>query len=437
MGRRRRLRRPCRLAHKDVLVTDSKFSDFGLADPIQRALTARNHVVPTPIQIGAIPQLLAGRDLMGIAQTGTGKTAAFALPILDRLSRTRDNRHGRRPRALILAPTRELAIQIGAEFGAYAKYLHLRQTVIFGGVGQKPQVDALRRGVDILTATPGRLLDLLNQKRLGLDAVEILVLDEADRMLDMGFVRDVRKIIEALPAERQSLLFSATMPGEIVRLSSEILADPVHVEVTPRATPVERVEQRVYHVGAGEKQALLARILEDPAMSRVLVFSRTKHRANRISERLGKAGVDSEAIHGNKSQSARQRALKRFRAGELRVLVATDIAARGIDVDGVTHVVNYELPNEPESYVHRIGRTARAGAGGFAFSFCDPAEREHLNGIERLIRQRLAVAGDAMADTAPVDATKAGNRGRQPRRDTRARARRRDRGTAPGRARTG
>ena len=433
----RQARRPCRLAHKDVLVTDSKFSDLGLADPIQRALTDRNHVVPTPIQVRAIPELLAGRDLIGIAQTGTGKTAAFALPILDRLSRDRGKDDRRRPRALILAPTRELAIQIGAEFGAYAKYLHLRQTVIFGGVGQKPQVDALRRGVDILTATPGRLLDLMNQGRLRLDAVEILVLDEADRMLDMGFVRDVRKIIKAIPAERQSLLFSATMPTEVVRLSADILTDPVHVEVTPRATPVERVEQRVYHVGARQKQALLAHILEDPAMSRVLVFSRTKHRANRISEQLGKAGVDSEAIHGNKSQGARQRALQRFRAGQLRVLVATDIAARGIDVDGVTHVINFELPNEPESYVHRIGRTARAGAGGFAFSFCDPAERDHLNGIERLIRYRLAVAGDAMTAEAPAAATKAGNRGHQPRRDTRARERRRDRGAAQSSARTG
>ena len=433
----RQARRPCRLAHKDVLVTDSKFSDLGLADPIQRALTDRNHVVPTPIQVRAIPELLAGRDLIGIAQTGTGKTAAFALPILDRLSRGHGKDDRRRPRALILAPTRELAIQIGAEFGAYAKYLHLRQTVIFGGVGQKPQVDALRRGVDILTATPGRLLDLMNQGRLRLDAVEILVLDEADRMLDMGFVRDVRKIIKAIPADRQSLLFSATMPTEVVRLSADILTDPVHVEVTPRATPVERVEQRVYHVGAREKQALLAHILEDPAMSRVLVFSRTKHRANRISEQLGKAGVDSEAIHGNKSQGARQRALQRFRAGQLRVLVATDIAARGIDVDGVTHVINFELPNEPESYVHRIGRTARAGAGGFAFSFCDPAERDHLNGIERLIRYRLAVAGDAMAAETPVAATKAGNRERQPRRDTRARERRRDRGAAQSSARTG
>ena len=373
-------------------MTDSNFSKFGLAEPIQRALTARNHVEPTPIQARAIPELLAGRDLIGIAQTGTGKTAAFALPILDRFSRRHGKIDRRRPRALILAPTRELAIQIGEEIRAYAKYLHLRHTVIYGGVGQKPQVDALRRGVDIVTATPGRLLDLMNQGWLDLGAIEVLVLDEADRMLDMGFVRDVRKIVAALPAERQSLLFSATMPADVIRLSGEILTDPRHVEVTPRATPVARVEQRVYHVGVQDKRALLTSILEDPALSRVLVFSRTKHGANRIAYQLGKAGVDAEAIHGNKSQGARQRALNRFRAGQVRVLVATDIAARGIDVDGVTHVINYELPNEPESYVHRIGRTARAGARGFAFSFCGPAERGYLNGIERLIRYRLTVA---------------------------------------------
>ncbi len=378
---------------------DSNFSELGLADPIQRALHTRNHVIPTPIQARAIPELLAGRDMLGIAQTGTGKTAAFALPILHQLSRQRGNNRPRGPRALILAPTRELAIQIGDEFRAYGKHLHLRQTVIFGGVGQKPQVNALSRGIDILVATPGRLLDLMGQRRLGLEAVEFLVLDEADRMLDMGFVRDVRKIISALPKRRQSLLFSATMPGEIARLSGEILADPVRVEVTPQATPVENVEQSVYHVGAAGKLTLLASILDDPALSRVLVFARTKHRANRVAEQLGKSGIAVEAIHGNKSQGARQRALKRFRTGAARVLVATDIAARGIDVDGVTHVINYELPNEPESYVHRIGRTARAGARGVALSFCDPAERDYLRGIERLIRHRLAVIGEAPAAT--------------------------------------
>ncbi len=382
-------------------MTDSKFSKLGLAEPLQRALNARNHVTPTPIQVRAIPELLAGKDMLGIAQTGTGKTAAFALPILHQLSQKRGENGRRRPRALILAPTRELAIQIGEEFRLYGKHLNLRQTVIFGGVGQKPQVDALARGVDIVVATPGRLLDLMGQRQLGLDAVEFFVLDEADRMLDMGFVRDVRRIVAALPKRRQSLLFSATMPSEIARLSGEMLIDPVRIEVAPQATTVERVEQSVYHVDATGKGALLARILGDPKLSRVLVFARTKHRANRVSERLGKCGVAAEAIHGNKSQGARQRALKRFRDGHARVLVATDIAARGIDVDGVTHVINYELPNEPESYVHRIGRTARAGAGGAALSFCDPAERAYLRDIERLIRQRLVVIGDEPVMAAP------------------------------------
>ena len=384
-------------------MTDSSFSELGLADPIQRALNTRNHLIPTPIQARAIPELLAGKDLLGIAQTGTGKTAAFALPILHQLTRNRGNnghnnhRGCRSPRALILAPTRELAIQIGDEFRAYGKHLNLHQTVIFGGVSQRPQVTALSRGVDIVIATPGRLLDLMGQRRIGLEAVEFLVLDEADRMLDMGFVRDVRKIIVATPKARQSLMFSATMPSEIARLSNEILTDPVRVEVTPQATPIESLEQGIFHVAAAGKVDLLTRILADPALSRVIVFARTKHRANRVAERLGKCGVSTEAIHGNKSQGARQRALKRFRAGEVRVLVATDIAARGIDVDGVTHIINYELPNEPESYVHRIGRTARAGAGGVAFSFCDSSERAYLRDIERLIRRRLTVIGDEPA----------------------------------------
>ncbi len=382
-------------------MTNSSFSDLGLADPIQRALNARNHVIPTPIQARAIPELLAGRDMLGIAQTGTGKTAAFALPILHQLSQRRGNNGPRSPRALILAPTRELAIQIGEEFRAYGMHLHLRQTVIYGGVSQKPQVSALSRGVEIVIATPGRLLDLMGQRRLRLDAVEFLVLDEADRMLDMGFSRDVRKIISAMPKRRQSLLFSATMPDEIARLSGEILNDPVRVEVTPQATPIERIEQNIYHVHATAKTALLTDILGDPALSRVLVFARTKHRANRVAKQLDKAGVVAEAIHGNKSQGARQRALKRFRAGDARVLVATDIAARGIDVDGVTHVINYELPNEPESYVHRIGRTARAGAGGVALSFCDPAERDYLRDIERLIQRRLNVIGEQLPADGP------------------------------------
>jgi ATP-dependent RNA helicase RhlE len=381
-------------------VTDIRFSELGLADSIQHALKARNHVIPTPIQARAIPELLAGRDMLGIAQTGTGKTAAFALPILHQLSQRRGNNKPRSPRALILAPTRELAIQIGDEFHAYGKHLHLRQTVIVGGVSQKPQVNALFRGVEILIATPGRLLDLMGQRRLSLEAVEFFVLDEGDRMLDMGFVRDVRKIVSALPKTRQSLLFSATMPDEVARLSGEILVDPVRVEVTPQATPIERLEQSIYLVDSAGKRALLASILGDPALSRVIVFTRTKHRANRVAEHLGKCGVAAEAIHGNKTQGARQRALKRFRAGEARVLVATDIAARGIDVDGVSHVINYELPNEPESYIHRIGRTARAGAGGVALSFCDPTERGYLRGIERLIRRQLTVIWEAPAVVA-------------------------------------
>ena len=392
-------------------MTIDRFSDLPLSDPIKRALTQRKHINPTPIQAMAIPQLLAGRDILGIAQTGTGKTAAFALPILHMLSKTakgpgkgdkssRGGKKGWGPRALVLAPTRELAIQIGEEFRAYNKYLGLRHTMIFGGVNQRPQVTSLRRGVDIVVATPGRLLDLMGQRHVGLDAIEFLVLDEADRMLDMGFVHDVRKILAALPVTRQSLLFSATMPKEISRLSAEILSDPMRIEVTPQATPIDRIEQSIYHVPTAKKRALLDSILQNPEMSRVIVFARTKRRANRVAEQLGKSGVDAEAIHGNKSQSARQRALKRFRDGKARVLVATDIAARGIDVDAVSHVVNYELPNEPENYVHRIGRTARAGACGAAIAFCDPAERAYLNDIEKLIKQPLTVIGE---DPGPAD----------------------------------
>lgn len=381
-----------------------KFSDLGLADPIQLALKSRNHVTPTPIQQEAIPELLKGSDVLGIAQTGTGKTGAFALPILHKLSKSQAKDKRRIARALILAPTRELAIQIGEEFAAYGQNLNLRQTVIFGGVTQNPQVNALRRGVDIIVATPGRLLDLMDQGFIDLNEAEFLVLDEADRMLDMGFVRDVRKIVSALPVRRQSLLFSATMPKEIARLSGEMLNNPVRIEVTPQATPIESITQSIYHVGAADKTSLLASIMDDPALSKVIVFTRTKHRANRVADKLGKCGVDAEAIHGNKSQGARQRALSRFRAGEARVLVATDIAARGIDVDGVSHVINFELPNEPENYVHRIGRTARAGAGGAAVSFCDPAERAYLRDIERLIQRSLTVIGDGPEAIGPETA---------------------------------
>jgi ATP-dependent RNA helicase RhlE len=370
------------------------FSELELVEPLQRALVAENYQQPTPIQEQAIPHLLAGRDLLGIAQTGTGKTAAFALPILQRLAKNRVPAQRGRMRALILTPTRELAIQIEESFRSYGRHLHLRSTVIFGGVGQKPQTDALARGLDIVVATPGRLLDLMNQGHAKVDQVNVFVLDEADRMLDMGFIHDIKKVISYLPKERQSLFFSATMPDPIARLADNILKEPVRVSVTPAATTVERIEQRVYFVDASNKRALLAELLKDQSISRALIFSRTKHGADRVAEQLERGGVPADAIHGNKSQSARQRALSNFREGHARVLVATDIAARGIDIDGITHVINYELPNVPESYVHRIGRTARAGATGIAISLCDSSERAFLRDIEKLTRQNLIVVDD-------------------------------------------
>jgi len=383
-------------------VTKVTFAALGLADPLQRALETRDHTIPTPIQAQAIPQLLEGRDMLGIAQTGTGKTGAFALPILHKLFTDWDKKRGpRRTRALILAPTRELAVQISDEFRAYGANLPIRSACIFGGVGRKPQVDSLNRGVDIIVATPGRLLDVMNDARGKLDSVEFLVLDEADRMLDMGFVKDVKKIIAALPQQRQSLLFSATMPKDIVALSKEILIDPVRVEVTPEVVTVDKIDQIVRHVPTSSKAQLLTELLADESMTRVIVFTRTKHRANRVSDHLGKAGISADAIHGNKSQAARQIALKKFRDGRARVLVATDIAARGIDVDAVSHVVNYELPNEPESYVHRIGRTARAGASGQAISFCDPSEQGYLKDIEKLTGVTVTVVGDPPGPPAP------------------------------------
>lgn len=378
-------------------MTEQPFSELGLAETLQRALAERKHTTPTPIQAQAIPEVLAGRDVLAIAQTGTGKTAAFALPILHRLAGEKGGVRARAPRALVLAPTRELAIQIADEFRAYGARLPLRLAAVFGGVGQKPQVDALARGVDILVATPGRLLDLMGQRRVNLGRVEHFVLDEADRMLDMGFVPDVRRIVAALPTVRQSMMFSATMPPEVARLTSDFLRDAVRVGVTPQATPVERIRQSVFHVPTAGKRRLLTEILDDPALSRVLVFARTKHGADRLATQLERSGVAAEAIHGNKSQGGRQRALERFRRGEARVLVATDIAARGIDVDDISHVINYELPDAPESYVHRIGRTARAGADGIAYSFCDVGERNSLGQIERLIRQELTVVGDGPA----------------------------------------
>ena len=372
----------------------NSFSSLNLIEPIQRALHAEKYETPTPIQAQAIPLLLEGHDLLGIAQTGTGKTAAFALPILQRLAAGVHRAGPRSARVLVLTPTRELAVQICESFRAYGRHLKLSYTMVFGGVGQSPQVAALSRGVDVLIATPGRLLDLVNQRHIRFDSVETFVLDEADRMLDMGFIRDVRKITALLPAKRQTRLFSATMPAAIAGLAASVLRNPKRVEVTPPATTVERIRQRVLFVEKEQKRALLVSLLTEASIHRALVFTRTKRGADRVAEHLSKSGIRADAIHGNKSQNARQRALEAFRAGRLRVLVATDIAARGIDIDGITHVINYELPNEPDSYVHRIGRTARAGADGTAISFCDAEEKSFLRDIEKTIRQPVPVHDD-------------------------------------------
>jgi ATP-dependent RNA helicase RhlE len=364
------------------------FDTLGLVPELLSALDHAGYTQPTPIQQLAIPPALAGRDVLGCAQTGTGKTAAFVLPILQHL----DARAGNKPRlrALILTPTRELAAQIGASLGTYGRDLDLWHTTIFGGVSDKPQAAEVRRGVDILVATPGRLLDLMGRDIVRLDDVELFVLDEADRMLDMGFLPDVRRITKALPANRQTMFFSATMPTEIRRLAQGLLDDPVSVAVAPVSSTVDLVQQHVIFVEKNRKRTLLAELLQDPEVKHTLVFSRTKHGANRIVRELAKAGIAADAIHGNKSQGARTRALDAFRSGRLSVLVATDIAARGIDVEGVTHVINFDLPNVPETYVHRIGRTGRAGASGVAWSFCDREERPHLASIERLIDKRLS-----------------------------------------------
>jgi len=369
----------------------STFESLGLSEPLLRALATENYTQPTPIQTRAIPALLNGRDLLGIAQTGTGKTAAFGLPLLQKLAEDRVRPAPKSCRALILAPTRELAVQIEQSLRTYGRHLGLKHTVILGGVNQNKQVNAMRNGVDILVATPGRLLDLVKQHHVRLDGAHYLVLDEADRMFDMGFIKDVRRIVAMLPKDRQSMLFSATMPREVVELIGEVLYQYERVEVSPPTLTADRVEQCVIAIEQRNKRALLTHLLADPAMSRVIVFTRTKHVANRVAEHLEKAGVVSDAIHGNKSQNARQRALDGFKAGKVRVLVATDIAARGVDVDNVSHVINFELPNEPESYVHRIGRTARAGTEGIAISFCDPSEKTYLRDIERLVKRPLTV----------------------------------------------
>ena len=365
----------------------TEFIGLGLIEPLLRAVAEEGYQTATPIQAGAIPVLLQGRDVLGLAQTGTGKTAAFTLPILQRLFQAKRRVPAKAPRALILTPTRELALQIGDSFTTYGRHLPIRRTVIHGGVGQSPQVAALTRGTEVLVATPGRLLDLMAQNQCRLDAVEIFVLDEADRMLDMGFIRDVRKVVAALPAQRQTLLFSATMPEAVVELAHSILRDAERIEVAPQSTTVERIAQRVLFVERADKRRLLADLLQDGTMERTIVFARTKHGADRVADHLKKAGVPADAIHGDKSQSARVRALEAFRSGDLRALVATDIAARGIDIDGITHVINFDLPNEPESYVHRIGRTARAGTDGSAVSFCDAEEVAYLKAIEKTIRQ--------------------------------------------------
>jgi ATP-dependent RNA helicase RhlE len=393
-------------------VTTLSFADLGLAEPLCRALAAQDYREPTPIQARAIPLLLAGRDLLGIAQTGTGKTAAFVLPLLQRLSASHTARAPKTVRALILAPTRELAIQIDESIATYGRHMHFKHAVILGGVNQTSQVKATANGVDILVATPGRLLDLVKQRHVRLDLVTHLVLDEADRMLDMGFIRDIQRIVAMVPKERQSLLFSATMPSEVAHLAAGLLRKPERIEISPEAVTVDLVEQRVMFSDMEGKRRLLLDLLADKALERVIVFTRTKHRANRIADQLGIAGIANEALHGNKSQNARQRALERFRSGHARVLVATDIAARGIDIDGITHVINFEMPNEPESYVHRIGRTARAGAAGVAISLCDSSEVGFLRDIEKLTRRKLIVVGANPAPQATRPAPK--DHGRPP-----------------------
>ena len=367
------------------------FDQLALSEPLKRALREKGYTHPSPIQAQAIPHLLQGRDLIGLAQTGTGKTAAFALPMLHLLDADWHPARPCRPRALVLTPTRELAIQVGENIARYGAQLRLRHALVFGGVGEQPQIRALQNGVDIVVATPGRLLDLIHQRHAQLDSIEIFVLDEADRMLDMGFAPDVKRIIARLPQRRQSLLFSATMPEGIRAIASTLLHDPVTVEVARVGTTAERVEQKVCFVPRGHKHRLLLHYLEAARNERVLVFARTKRGADRLAKALKRDGVDADAIHGDKGQGARQRALKNFASGEVPVLVATDIAARGIDVKEIGLVVNYELPEEPESYVHRIGRTARAGASGLAIAFCDAEEMSRLRDIQRLIRADIPV----------------------------------------------
>ena len=371
----------------------TNFESLGLCNDILKAIKNEGYHRPTPVQELAIPLLIGGRDVLGVAQTGTGKTAAFALPVLEKLSFSKSP--GKRNiRALILSPTRELAAQIDQRFYVYSKYVDIRHMVIFGGVGQKPQVQSLRKGIDVLVATPGRLLDLIQQGYVNLDYVEFFVLDEADRMLDMGFIRDIKKILKILPKNRQNLLFSATMPSKIADLANSFLNNAEMVDLSPKEITVERIDQAILFVRKEDKIKLIIDIIKDNQVERGIIFTRTKHGANRLVKKLDRANISALAIHGNKSQGARTRALSQFKNGSTPLLVATDIASRGIDVDDVSHVFNYDLPNEPESYVHRIGRTARAGKGGTAYAFCDDSESGYLVGIERLIGKKITVIDD-------------------------------------------
>lgn len=376
------------------------FESLQLSTPLLKALTEEGYSQPTPIQEQAIPLILQGRDVLGCAQTGTGKTAAFALPILQRLDPGVNAPKKRLIKGLIVTPTRELAIQIDESFKAYGRHVNVKHAVIFGGVGQQPQVDALKRGIDVLVATPGRLLDLMGQGYVSLKDLELFVLDEADRMLDMGFIHDVKRIIAVLPAKRQSLFFSATMPPSIVKLAGTILTKPAQVTVTPVSSTVDTIDQLLIYVEKNDKGALLVDLIERNKLESVLVFTRTKHGADKVSKALGKKQIRSEAIHGNKSQNARQRALTQFKNRQIQVLVATDIAARGIDVDNLACVVNFEIPNVPETYVHRIGRTGRAGAAGKAFSFCETTEKPYIRDIEKLIGRKIPVGSTSLFSPA-------------------------------------
>ncbi len=391
------------------------FDQFGLADPILRAVAAEGYTTPTPIQEATIRSVLDGRDVLGCAQTGTGKTAAFALPLLHRLNEAgppRTGKNGKRtPRCLVLSPTRELASQIMDSFKTYGRNLKLRATVVFGGVGQNPQVDALRRGVDILVATPGRLLDLCNQGHIDLSRVNSFVLDEADRMLDMGFIHDIKRVIKMLPDRKQTLLFSATIPPEIDQLAKSLLNDPVTVRLAPQKPTAEGIKQAVYFVTRAKKTELLAKLVDYHGIDRAIVFTRTRYGAEKVVRQLRKAGVQGEAIHGDKSQNARTRALNNFKSGRTPLLIATDVASRGIDVDGVSHVINYDIARDPESHVHRIGRTARAGATGVALSFCDTEEVTHLAAIQKFIRMEIPVGSDHWNLTFPTPEIKTGGGG--------------------------